>query len=380
MRPPSIFSVGTALGLVSNAFAAPGFLQETCPDGGIQVVEVQPYKVIYNGQTSTTVVTRTYTQYAGSTGAPNSNGAGSSPPSKSPGNSGQPGGSESDCDGCVTVTTTASVTFRTTIPPDTLGGVSTVIAGYPPPVCHECITVTTTGPIAYVTTVPPAASGGKSTVITCNRPETVTVTPPVCHECITVTTTGSTAYVTTIPPASSGGKSTVVTCNGPTTVIVTPTVTITGNVTEPTTILQSTGTLPCTATVIVPHRVYTTLTTEGPIPGTKTLPFPSDCGESCTATVIVTEVINHTTLTTTGPVGGTTTLSVPSGCFTCTETVIITNTPGSTHWVTVTTTGPIAGTTTLPVPSGCLTCTETGLLQVQLPCLYPQIALPALKQ
>ncbi|KAF4478575.1 FLO9-Lectin, expressed and involved in flocculation, partial [Fusarium agapanthi] len=315
-------TVGVALGLVGSVFAAPA---PACAGDGTDVV-LQPYEIVYDGKTSTTTITRTYT-----------------------GN---------------------SWSAQTVVPPQQHG--SPASPGVPNP-CINCITITTTGSVPYVTTVPPASAGGRTTVFTCSRlSSTITIAPPpycngcpatvvfpatdtdiktviapACHECVTVTVSGTVPWVTTVPPTSSGDKTTVFTCPGQ------ETVTVTGTVSSTTTINPTPGCSDCTVTVVIPPAtsspatgLVTTITRQGTTTGLTTLPATS--GGTTTVITFMTPpgTGGLTTKTVTESTTGLTTLPATSGG---TTTIVTYTTPPRT---TVTSKASTTGLTTLPATSG----------------------------
>ncbi|RSL93789.1 hypothetical protein CDV31_014552 [Fusarium ambrosium] len=171
----SFFGQCAVLGLLRAALAAPG--QVDCPGGGVEIVEIQPYEIVCDGKTSMSTGTRTYTKHPGSTVVPAPDHPGQpyrpgglispGPPGNTPSNPGQPYTPENPnepppCENCVKVTTTVATPFCTTIPPDTVGGVRTVVTGVPLP-CEDCVTITTSGSTPRITTLVPALTGGKTT-------------------------------------------------------------------------------------------------------------------------------------------------------------------------------------------------------------------------
>ncbi|KAF5975311.1 FLO9-like protein [Fusarium coicis] len=268
-------AIGAALGLVGSVFAAPA--PEACTGDRTDVV-LQPYEIVHNGETSTTTITRTYTS--------NSWYAQTSVPAQryNPGNSGPPAS-----------------------------------PGVPNP-CIDCITITTTGSVPYVTTVPPATEGDKTTVISCigsgsGSQSGGSDSIPVCHGCAIVTITGPTPWASTVPPASAGGRTTVFTCPGR------KTITLTGTVLSTTTITPPSDCNDCSATVVIPTTVtdiktvtapaglVTTITTAGTATGLTTLPATN--GGTTTVVTFVTPGGGLTTETSTASTTGLTTL--PSG-------------------------------------------------------------------
>ncbi|KAG5787853.1 hypothetical protein H9Q69_013075 [Fusarium xylarioides] len=198
---------------------------------------------------------------------------------------------------------------------------------------REVLQLTVSSP--FCTTVPPNTEGGPSTVIT--------GVPPVCEGCFNVTRPEPTPYISYIPPASHGGKKTLAICPGPVTV------TVTAKVPDSSFVSASSGCNYCTATLIVPPVLKTTLIHTGNVPGTATLPTAPGCTKGCEGTVIVTVTPGPeptgpiVTLTTTGTAPGIETIPPSTDCSkSCFTTIRVTSVPSlssTDRFTTITTTG-----------------------------------------